>query len=289
MVDSPIVITGASGFLGSALVSAVQQRGWPVIGVTRFPQERRRASGQVVWMSWEEVPHVIAKSRAVIHVATSYGRNESEESIREAIIELPLKLARVAAMDGVPFLSADTFFRILPQPYEYLRTYTDAKQVFRDQMQLLAQGAIPAPFLIIYHMVGPGDRTDKSLPALVRRIVQDQGRLALTDGTQVRDFIHVNDVASAFISVLEGIASFPNGVVDIPVGSGVLTCWRDVLVQVHQLAKSSIELGFGDIPRRCGEPDIEAADQAILRQLGWRPQYLLEDALRSMILEVSRE
>ena len=145
MVDRPIVITGASGFLGSALVAAVHKRGWPVIGVTRFPQERRRTSDQVTWLGWEEARHIVAESRAVFHVATSYGRNESSELMKEAIIERPLIVAQVAADRGVPFLSADTFFRILPRPYEHMRAYTDAKQVFRDRMQDIARGSIPAP------------------------------------------------------------------------------------------------------------------------------------------------
>lgn len=284
MAERPIVITGASGFLGSALVTAVQRRGWPVIGVTRTPDQR--TSDQVMWIRWEDAPHALVGSRGVFHAATSYGRDQPQEAIREAIIDRPLQLASAAIEQGIPFLSADSFFRVLPQPYEHLKPYTRAKQDFRDRMQRLAQGPVPTPFLVIYHMIGPGDHPEKGLPALVRRIVADQGRISLTDGSQLRDFIHVDDVAEAFLAVLDGAPSLPGGVMDIPVGSGCLTSLRKALEIAQALAGSSVTLGFGDLPQRAGEPAPIVAETTWLRQHGWLPRRSLTDALQGMIHEV---
>lgn len=48
-----ILVTGASGFIGSALCDALLARGDSVIGLSRDPQRARSTNPSVVWHTWE--------------------------------------------------------------------------------------------------------------------------------------------------------------------------------------------------------------------------------------------
>lgn len=62
-----VVITGASGLLGTALAKALRARSTPVTGVTRDPG--RRSSDGVRWVSWDALPDAVGSAAAVVHLA----------------------------------------------------------------------------------------------------------------------------------------------------------------------------------------------------------------------------
>lgn len=62
-----VIVTGASGLIGSALTSALIERGDAVIGVSRTPQ-RQRGHG-VSWIGWDALGELVPSSDAIVHLA----------------------------------------------------------------------------------------------------------------------------------------------------------------------------------------------------------------------------
>ena len=62
-----VLITGASGLVGTALGEALHDRGDSVIGVSRQPQ--RRAAGALRWIGWDDLPAGVEQADAVVHLA----------------------------------------------------------------------------------------------------------------------------------------------------------------------------------------------------------------------------
>jgi len=49
-MSDEVVVTGATGFLGRAVVAKLVADGWTVIGLSRLPEEARRAQAGVTWL-----------------------------------------------------------------------------------------------------------------------------------------------------------------------------------------------------------------------------------------------
>jgi len=96
------------------------------------------------------------------------------------------------------------------------------------------------------------------------------------DGTCVRDYIHVNDLAQAHILALEALDA---GSRAYNLGNGTGYSILEVIRTAEAITGRSIPFTFG--PRRAGDPAVLVADSTRIRQvLGWRPRFgALEDIL----------
>lgn len=101
------------------------------------------------------------------------------------------------------------------------------------------------------------------------------------DGTGIRDYVHVQDLASAHVAVLDHLESASPGTADVfNVGTGGGTSVRGVLDEVRRV--SGLEFDVEVVPRRPGDPASVVADtRTIERQLGWRAEHDLHDIIRS--------
>lgn len=274
-------MTGATGFLGRRVAAALARRGHAVLGISREPDAAARRLA-LEFVGWE--PGLVSRFRpdALVHCATAYGRRgEPRSALDEANVRLPLSLLR-ALGPRTRLVAADTFYRKPGIEYVHLADYTASKRAFREAVAAQVPGAT-AVFAILEHVYGAGDDPDKALPTLVRRIVNGHGRLALTDGRQERDFLHVADAAAAMVHLLD--LTLAPGTHDIEVGTGTPRPLREFLEMVGRRSGSEVELGFGDLPRRAGEPASSWARPGLLRESGWAPQVSLEAGVDEMITE----
>ncbi|MCS6963621.1 UDP-glucose 4-epimerase GalE [Thermoflexus sp.] len=98
------------------------------------------------------------------------------------------------------------------------------------------------------------------------------------DGTCVRDYVHVVDLARAHLLALEALSDRP--VMVYNVGTGVGYTVREVLKVCREVTGHPIPAV--EAPRRPGDPVmLVASPEAIRRDLGWTPQYTLRDIVLS--------
>lgn len=99
-----------------------------------------------------------------------------------------------------------------------------------------------------------------------------------SDGTCVRDYIHVNDLADAHLRAIDWMAENP-GAHSFNLGNGNGYSVRQVLHVAQQVTQRSIPYEIA--PRRDGDPEMLVASSSNAQQcLGWRPQLDLEDIVR---------
>jgi UDP-glucose 4-epimerase len=95
---------------------------------------------------------------------------------------------------------------------------------------------------------------------------------ATPDGTGVRDYIHVSDLAAAHVAALDRLISRPDDSLTLNCGYGRGASVLEVLDAVDAVAGVSLRRAFG--PRRPGDADMLVADPVRLRAtLGWRPRF----------------
>ena len=130
------------------------------------------------------------------------------------------------------------------------------------------------------------DRGERNLVPLALRAVAD-GRPPLVfgadydtpDGSCVRDYIHVSDLASAHVAATQAVVSSKLGTV-LNVGTGKGHSVFDVLAAVERATGRPVHPQVTD--RRVGDPAMVVADPARIRvELGWQAEHDLDAMVSS--------
>lgn len=91
---------------------------------------------------------------------------------------------------------------------------------------------------------------------------------ATPDGTCIRDYIHVEDLADAHARALDHLAAGGQSV-RCNLGTGVGVSVKEIIAAVEEITGQTVPVKFG--PRRAGDPDSLVADPALAKQLlGWQ-------------------
>lgn len=268
-----ILLTGATGFLGSHLLRGLLQDGHTVIAWRRASSDISRVADMAnhcVWINGDTAaPEEVFRENhvdAVIHCATVYGRSGETDAVLEGNLRFPVRLLDAAIRTGCRyFINTDSFFcKQLPERLKrgeglYLPEYTLSKYQFREWGKLrAAQGAITFLNLQLEHVYGPGDRPGKFIPWLEEQFRSGVASVDLTDGTQLRDFVPVEGVVAAYLQALRDLPTM-EGYQSFSVGTGNAVPLRSFIEQLRDQAGASTELRFGAIPRKPEEIMFSAA------------------------------
>lgn len=262
MDANKVIITGADGFLGRRVVASLQARGASIVAVTRENSLAYRVPGLIRCRTdMADLSRHIPGAAAIIHLATVYGRDSGNiDAMTSANIVLPARLAALAAEYRVPLLLGDTFFAKPGINYEYLAAYTASKRACAELAAGIAGNVVPVVRLIIEHLIGTGDSPEKAIPALIRRMVAQEERIPLTEGTQQRDFVPVETAGELIVSAVEYAKISGKGMRAIGIGTGETRSLRSLLEEIAIYIGYNGCLDFGALPTRNGEPQVSCAD-----------------------------
>lgn len=292
-----ILLTGASGFLGSNLAWRLLCEGHDVVLLARPRSDLAKRLGndvahfQVIRLHDDGdanlqrcLQDAVRSSRpdAVIHTACIYGRQgETMPQMLDANVCLGVGLLQALRDAG----HQATFINTGTALDASVNAYALSKHQLRQWGELFAAqagGAIQWINVKLEHMYGPGDDASKFTTHVLRACHHNEPTLKLTAGEQQRDFIFIDDVASAYFTLLNQRAMLPTAS-DIEVGSGQAPSIRAFVETVHRLTRSSTELQFGALPYRPNEAMHCQADISRMRELGWQPSFDLVAGLQKTI------
>jgi nucleoside-diphosphate-sugar epimerase len=283
-----ILLTGATGFLGSHLLEALLAQGYKVTILKRSTSDTWRIDhlvGQIKAFDVDQVGIEEAfkaeKVDAVIHTACSYGRHGQPAN---EVVETNLLFA-LKVLDAATLFNTDTFFNTDTLLPKYLNAYSLSKKHFTEWLKQRSP-EIKVVNLKLEHMYGPKDDQTKFVPWLIGQLEQGASHIPLTEGSQQRDFIYIDDVVSAYLLALKKVDQLP-GYTELDVGTGELTSVRDFVSTIFAIYKSlnpstTTQLGFGDVPMREGEMMTVEVDNSALKSLGWYATTQNTDGLKNL-------
>lgn len=292
LIERTVVLTGATGFVGSHLLNGLLAAGYSVVALHRRPTADglRREVG-LTWEPLAQAATVFKRQRieAVCHLATAYGNDMTLTEVVESNVVMPLRLLEIAIEHCCAlFVSTDTFFAKPAFNYPHMRSYIESKGQF-IRWAGLAAASLPATKVVnarLEHVYGTGDGPQKFVPYVLRKL-QANAPLSLTPGDQRRDFVHVDDVVGAYLRILSSAKALPTGLSEIQIGTGESHTVRTFVETARTSCGSASMLDFGAYPYRPHEIMHSQADITVLRMLGWNPVHSLTSGIRAVVEEMS--
>ncbi|MBM3876698.1 MAG: NAD(P)-dependent oxidoreductase [Verrucomicrobia bacterium] len=290
-----IIVTGGSGFLGSACVRAATAAGHSVAVLTRFPRQGSAAEqllGSVEQPPWTAIRNFAPD--ACVHaawIATPGLYLESPENadwVRWSLAflnELPaLGVRHITVLGtGIEYQITGQRLREDTTPLQPLSGYARSKCELHVQLAAWRQDARLADLGLawarIFYPYGAGEHPARLASSLIAKLRRGEP-VQLKTPHSTKDYIHVDDVATALLTVLERRYC---GAINVGTGVGVTV---DTVAQKlgHLLGRADLVQPPTNAP--ANSLDYVVADAGRLHALGWRPQVALEAGLRRLV-EVS--
>ena len=285
--DKTVIVTGASGFIGSHLINRLLGLDFKIIAVTRTLKNRE--NDKLVWIEWDCLDDYLINEfitpMAIIHLSTAYGKNdESYSSLEVANVLLPLQLLELAVKHGInKFINTDSYFGKPEFDYQHMKPYVNTKNSFVKWGELISEkGSLQFFNMRLEHVYGPGDGEGKFIPYIVQSLMNNKAYVECTDGMQKRDFIYVDDVVSAYITILN--ATLDVKFLEFEVGVGVSITVREFIEKIkNNIPNTKSRVMFGAIPQRYNEIMDSKANTAALKSLGWTPAYDVDSGIFNLL------
>jgi UDP-glucose 4-epimerase len=290
-----ILVTGATGFLGSYLVADLLAHGHEVSVLVRPGGNPWRLSEvlagvHVVEGSLTDVKALrsklaAARPHAIAHMAWDGVSNvDRNRALQARNIPMTAELAELGAEVGIEtFAGAGSHAEYGPYDRQIAESdethpttlYGKAKLAAGETArQLCSEHAVRFAWLRIFSTYGPKDADSWLIPSMIRTLRRTE-RMSLTKCEQRWSFLHARDAAAAFRTALVNPAA--DGIYNV--GSPEAPELRDTVTHLRDLVNPAAELGFGDVPYRSDQVMVLQPDTQRLSALGWRPEVSLTDGL----------
>lgn len=314
----PVLVTGGAGYIGSHAVLALRDAGWPVAVIDNLVTGFRFAVPEDVPFYEGDIadPALVARIiaeqgiRAIMHFA---GSVVVPESVADPLKYYDNNTAKTrsligsAVAAGVPhFIFSSTAAtygtpeveRVTEQtPQAPINPYGWSK-LMSERMLADVSAAHPMNHCALryFNVAGadPHGRTGQStagathlIKVAVEAALGKRDHVAVfgtdfdtPDGTGVRDYIHVSDLAAAHVLALEALIEQPERSLTMNCGYGRGFSVMEVLDAVDRVTNRTIERRLE--PRRAGDPGQLISDPALIRAtLPWQPRH---DDLDTIVL-----
>ena len=130
----------------------------------------------------------------------------------------------------------------------------------------------------IFFLFGPHENPDRLVPSVILNLLNNK-EAPCSHGHQIRDFLYVKDVATAFVALL---ASDVQGPVNIASGNPVAL--KDIILSIADQLDRKDLVRLGALPQKENEPPILLGDtKRLSEELMWHPQYDLDRGIRETI------
>lgn len=265
----PVVVTGASGFLGKYVCAKLRNVGETVIEVSR-----QNGFDVCSPKSLETIPAFKALFHLAAHTYVPDSYNKTALFFNTNISGT-INTLELCKKHKAHFLFAGSYIYGQPQklpiaethPRSLWNPYATSKIIGEELCESYSKEfGFCATALRIFNIYGTGQNSTFLIPKIISGI--KSGRLELETATPKRDFVFASDVANAFLLAFEK----PSERFSVyNVGSGTSHSVSDIVTMVKNILNSSTEVKYNNTQRPTEVADVIADFTKIKNELGWQP------------------
>jgi nucleoside-diphosphate-sugar epimerase len=284
-----VLVTGARGFLGHASARVLQAHGWDVVGVSRTDEGAHLRADLLDARAVRSMLNEV-KPTHLLHAAWRPVHGDVMRSPENLTwLAASLNLVREfhdAGGERVAVIGTSAEYdwtaglcRNHVTPLRPASLYGAAKHALYIALDSFAK-TVGLSFVWprVFDVYGPGEHETRLATSVIRAIVRGEPAMC-TYGSQVRDYLHIDDVARGIVAALE---SEHQGAIDIAGGQGIAV--RDLVLAIARALGREDLVHLGALPAPEHDVALVVGDPAEAEaQLGWKPRIRLQDGVRQMV------
>ena len=294
-MNKTLIVTGATGFVGSHLIPVLRKKGYRLLLLTRkrkFETDDPLIIQCDISEESDVAEHLFSTYSPVgiIHLATCFVPSHTPAQIPEIIesnVTFGTKVLDLAVKYEVPyFINTGTFWQHFNgSEYDPVNLYAASKQAFETVAEYYKTiSGIRFVTLCICDTYGPGDTRRKIFPLWKQLLEDPEAGMAMSPGEQLIDILHINDVVSGIchlLRMLENNSPETAGKNRFYLTSGDLHSLRQIAGIFQEVAGQKLNISWGERayrtrevmhPRCCGTP-----------LPGWTARISLRDGIREFL------
>ena len=290
-----VLLTGAAGFIGHHCLEPLKARGYEVHAVST--KRMKSGTGGAHWHQANLLEPGAAKA-LLAEVKPSHLLHLAWFVVPGKLITAPENFAWVrASMELVQEFAAHGGKRltVCGSGYEYdwnygycsekltpavpNTVYGSCKHALNLLVQSFAtQAALSAAWGRVFFLYGPNEHPQRLVSSVILSLLKGEPAKC-SHGRQIRDYLHVQDVAEGMVALLD---SEVTGAVNV--SSGQATTLREIVLTVGRVLEKPELIQLGAIPARANDtPLVVGENLRLLNEVGWKQQFDLEAGLRQTI------
>ena len=295
-----IVITGATGFIGTHLIEQWLAKDVEVYTVIRphsknadrIPKNAHIHIIELQMGEYDRLLGLVGSADYFYHLAWEGARVPYRDDVemQNNNYKCTLQAYETAKKLGCKFFLGSgsqaeygSTTGIVDENYPCNPTTEYGKQKLNACKELLCRAERDGMKLIwtrIFSIYGPCDFQGTLVMTSIDKMLRNEP-IEMTEGTQLWDFLYVSDAASAMVLLAE--AECDNGVYNI--ASGDYKPLRTFVEEIKRITNSKSELKFGEVPFGPHGPVNLTPDSSKMKALGWRPTVDFDSGIRAIISE----
>ena len=291
LTGAKIMVTGASGFLGTHLCRRIGQESNEVHATSRTPRARLK-DGPMWWQADLEDLEAVRRLFANVQPDIVFHLSGLASGVQSLELVLPTFHSLLTSTVNVLTVATETRCRRIVLAGSLNEPQSDHAETIPSSPYAAAKWAssgygrmfhalygTPVVIVRTFMTYGPGQDSRKLIPSVVLSLLKGETP-QLSSGQWKADWIYIDDVIEGFLAA----ALAPNiegGTFDV--GSGSLVTVRDLVDHVVKILGSSIQPQFGALPDRIKEPARKAELYNTCEKLGWKPEVPLKSGLQHTV------
>ena len=287
-----VLLTGATGFIGSQVTKELLNRGYEVHAIEHeaklLPQDSLVVH-KLDLLNTKEIYDFFYKKNFenLIHLAWYVGPKCHVSNLNVDWIMSSLHLLKAFHENGGKVFQCngtvseyDFSYGYLTEnksPLENLSLHGICKSsFFRIAQQYCKQNNISFKWPRIFNLYGPNEKPQRLMPSVINSCLKGED-VKVSDCLKFQDYLHVEDTARGIVDVFE---SNLEGAVNICSGQPVQL--RRIVNKIAELTNFNGKILWGAIPAAFGD-DLVVGNNEKLKSIGWTPKYSLEEGLKMTI------
>ncbi len=309
MKNGRILITGGAGFIGSHLVDALLKLNWEITVLDNCSSGNKICPKEIPNIHFIEgdvrdyntVNRAAKDCNAIIHFAALVGVDNVIEK-KSDTIEIETigtqnigKVAKKYGVEKIIYASSSAVYgkgnngiNKEENELQLINAYAIAKRLNELYLHSLTlENGISTNSLRFFNVYGTRQDNRMVVPIFFEKAIQQKPIEVFGDGSQTRDFTHVDDVTKAIIALLD--KNSVNGIFNI--SRGIETPVIELAKLIKEITKSKSEIKLLKFPAKRNPYKVNrrvGCTEKLFEYTNVKPNILLEEGLKNLYSEISK-